>query len=497
MEKMFYLEDLAELFTDVQTQRVFGDQKIFTDCVPVLPVDEIVKKYRLQNQHPSFDLLQFLQSTFALPKKVETTDSIHRNSINEHIHSLWDKLTHKTDATKGTLIDLPHPYVVPGGRFRELFYWDSYFTMLGLQVAKRNDLSKYIVDNFAYLIDEFGFIPNANRTYFLSRSQPPYFSLMVSLLAEDNPQLQATYLPQLKKEYEFWMSGSALLSDTNKAINHVVRFADGVVLNRYWDRSDQPRPESYWEDTELSIAETNKNQLYRNIRSACTSGWDFSSRWLAKPSDMRTIKTTAIVPVDLNCLLWHLEVKIAEISTLINDAATAELFRDKASNRFYGIQKYLWNEQLKAFTDFDLELNAPSPILTAAMAYPLFFRIAEQTQAQEVSQHLAEKFIKDGGMLTTLTTTGQQWDAPNGWAPLQWTAFKGLKNYGFEKLANQIATNWLTNVERVFQSTGKIMEKYNVVDTTLTAGGGEYPNQDGFGWTNGVYLKLKNELNDN
>ncbi|WP_461788548.1 alpha,alpha-trehalase TreF [Pedobacter sp.] len=497
MEKMFHLEDLAELFTDVQTQRVFHDQKFFTDCIPVLPIDEIVKKYREQNQQPTFNLLQFLKSTFLLPQKVETAALSGNSSIIEHINSLWDKLTHKTNTVNSTLIDLPYPYVVPGGRFRELFYWDSYFTMLGLQAAGRNDLLKNVVDNFAHLIEQFGFIPNANRTYFLTRSQPPYFSLMVDLLAKDDPNIQVKYLPHLKNEYDFWMQGSSMLSDTNNAVNHVVRISEGVVLNRYWDNSDKPRPESYWEDTELGVTTLNTAQLYRNIRSACASGWDFSSRWLASASKLQSIKTTSIIPIDLNCLLWNLERRIAEICAYTGDDVTAEFFRSKAESRFYGIQKYLWNDDLKTFMDFDLERNTSSDVLNAAMVYPLFFEIATQQQAEQVKAHLADGFVQLGGLLTTLSTTGQQWDAPNGWAPLQWTAYRGLKNYGFYPLADQIANNWTKNVERVFYATGKIMEKYNVMDTTIAAGGGEYPNQDGFGWTNGVYLKMKMEMDNN
>jgi alpha,alpha-trehalase len=128
-----------------------------------------------------------------------------------------------------------------------------------------------------------------------------------------------------------------------------------------------------------------------------------------------------------------------------------------------------------------------------ATVFPLFFNVASKGQAEKIALLIRKKFLFNGGLITTIYKTGQQWDAPNGWAPLQWMAYKGLKNYGFTALALEIKNNWLHNCEKVFAETGKMMEKYNVMDTAITAGGGEYPNQDGFGWTNGVYLKMKSE----
>ena len=176
-----------------------------------------------------------------------------------------------------SLVPLPHRYVVPVGRFREIYYWDSYFTMLGLEQSGRHDLVVDMVQNFAWLIDTFGHVPNGNRSYYLSRSQPPFFAAMVELLAErDGERVYATYLPQLAREYAFWMDGVARLAP-GSAYRRVVRLKDGTILNRYWDDRETPREESYREDIETARTSTRPaHEVYRNLRAAAESGWDFS-----------------------------------------------------------------------------------------------------------------------------------------------------------------------------------------------------------------------------
>ena len=161
--------------------------------------------------------------------------------------------------------------------------------------------------------------------------------------------------------------------------------------------------------------------------------------------------------------------------------------------RFEFIQQKCWNEKENFFCDFDFKLNKTTDVISLAGVFPLFFQIATEHQAKKVAERIEKDFLKNGGLITSLYTTGQQWDSPNGWAPLQWIAYKGLKNYGFDELADEIKNKWLNLNKKVFEATGKMMEKYNVCDTELLGGGGEYPNQDGFGWTNGVYLKMLNE----
>ena len=376
--------------------------------------------------------------------------------------------------------------------FREIYYWDSYFTMLGLQISKKIDLIENMVNNFAYLIDKFGFIPNGNRTYFLSRSQPPFFSLMTELLSEEKGKnILIKYLPQLENEYQFWMTGKDVLDKNNKKEKRVVMMADGEILNRYWDNLDAARPEAYADDVVTASEAVNNKNIFKNIRAAAESGWDFSSRWFKDANDMGTIYTTDIVPIDLNCLMFHLEKVIASIYKLKDDEEKSEKFHQLSLKREAAIQKYLWDEKKEIFVDYDLENKTSTGVPSAAMAFPMFLNIATKTQAEKTTNYLNKEFIKPGGLLTTLSFNKQQWDAPNGWAPLQWVAFKGMMNYEFEGIAKKIKNNWTSTIDNVFRQTGKMMEKYNVVDVEVAATGGEYPNQDGFGWTNGVYLKLR------
>jgi len=390
---------------------------------------------------------------------------------------------------------LPHPYIVPGGRFGEIYYWDSYFTILGLEKAGKIGLIENMADNFAYLIDTVGYIPNGNRTYFLGRSQPPFFAAIVNVLAEaKGDEMYSRYLSAMEKEYNFWMSGITDLSSGNRTHRRVVRLPDGIILNRYYDDHIAPRPESYKEDVELAKKSGRApDDLYLNLRAACESGWDFSSRWLTDPKDLGTIHTTDIIPVDLNSLLFNLERTLSKANRIANNKELADFYSQRANNRKRGIQTYCWDESRKFFVDYDFKKAAPTPTLSLAGTYPLYFDLAVPDQAKGVATLLRKDFLKPGGLVSTLNTTGQQWDAPNGWAPLQWMAYSGLQNYGQTKLADEIKNNWLAVNQRVFKNTGKMVEKYNVVDMELESGGGEYPVQDGFGWTNGIYLKMLEE----
>jgi alpha,alpha-trehalase len=491
-------EQLEELFTNIQLGHVFPDSKTFVDARPKFAPEQILQKYRKSRDKKSFRLDQFVAENFKLPGHSESNFALNPNlSMAEHIINHWDYLTREADEKENfsSLIPLPNDYIVPGGRFREIYYWDSYFTMHGLAASGRKELVKSMLNNFAYLIDELGFIPNGNRTYYLSRSQPPFFSSMVALYQHHHgTQAALPYLPQLLKEYSFWMEGLEDVNARKQAAHHVVRMPDGSILNRYYDRKAEPRPESYAEDVELAshLPEEERARLYTDIRSAAESGWDFSSRWFKDNNSLASIHTTDIIPVDLNSLLYHLETTISELYFAGGQEEKANRFEKLALQRKAAIEKWLWDEQRQFYIDYDFVSGAPTPSLSLAAVYPLYYDIASEERAQLVGKKLASDFLKAGGLVTTLAETGEQWDSPNGWAPLQWLAVKGLENYDMPELSQEIAARWLKVNRKVFQETGKMMEKYNVVDTTLIGGGGEYPLQDGFGWTNGVDIALIN-----
>ena len=371
---------LGPLFNDVQTAKLFPDQKTFADAVPNSDPLMILADYRMQKNQSGFDLRHFVEVNFTLPKEGEKYVPPAGQSLREHIDGLWPVLTRSTtDAEKwDSLLPLPEPYVVPGGRFREIYYWDSYFTMLGLAESNHWDKVSDMVANFAYEIDSWGHIPNGNRTYYLSRSQPPFFAFMVELLAQhDGNDALKKYLPQMLKEYSYWMEGVETLQPGQQN-KRVVKLDDGTILNRYWDDRDTPRPESWVED--IATAKSNPNrpatEIYRDLRSAAASGWDFSSRWMDNPNQLGTLRTTSIVPVDLNALMYKMEKMIALASKAAGDDAKAAQYDGFANARQKGIEKYLWNDKEGWYADYDLKSHKVRNQLTAAALFPLYVNAA-------------------------------------------------------------------------------------------------------------------------
>jgi len=488
---MQYIHELGPLFEAAQLQSVFPDGKTFVDCLPKQDLATINRQYQVEKDQAGFDLQAFVLAHFDLPKNPATQyQSNSRRSIKEHITALWDVLSRQPDAEQSSLLPLPYPYVVPGGRFREIYYWDSYFTMLGLRVSGRTDLIEHMVNNFAHLVDQVGYIPNGNRAYYIGRSQPPFFALMVQLLTEVKGQeTLLKYRPQLEQEYQFWMEGAEQLSAEHPCQRHALRLPDGSVVNRYWDDHTTSRPEAFKADLQLAQASgRDLADMHRHLRAACESGWDFSSRWFRDGATFASIHTTDIMPVDLNCLLWNLETALADAAELAQDQAATQRYRTLAEKRAAAIERYCWKDGF--YYDYDFILHETTAHQTLAAAFPLFFELASPEQAEQVAAELADKFLQSGGLTTTLHRTGQQWDVPNGWAPLQWIAYTGLRNYQLFGLAQQVRERWIKINEQVYRETGKMMEKYDVYGGGGSAGGGEYPNQDGFGWTNGVLLAM-------
>ncbi len=490
----------GELFVRVQMERVFVDSKDFCDAVPNSAPADILARYRAAPPRTRDDLIAFVNANFTAPASHAPSSPALRvappggaPSLRAHIDELWNFLARSPadSPPHSSLLPLPKSFVVPGGRFREIYYWDSYFTMLGLLESGRRDLTEDMVEDFAHLIDEYGHIPNGNRTYYLSRSQPPFFFEMVALLSPQNPAAGfARYLRELKREYSFWMAGGEKLRP-GSAHRRLVALAPGVLLNRYWDDSDTARDESYREDTVLARSgQRPPRQFLRDVRAAAESGWDFSSRWLADAHTLRTIDTTAVVPVDLNSLLFGLERAIGSGCERAEEKDCAREYSRRAAARRAALDRYLWDATRGVYLDYDWPQRRRVPRVSAATLYPLFTGAASSAQASAVAAGVSAQLLKSGGLVTTTVNTGQQWDAPNGWAPLQWIAVAGLNAYGETQLAGQIACRWVVNVSRVYRESGKLVEKYDVLTVDRPGGGGEYPLQDGFGWTNGVTRKL-------
>ena len=487
--------DIGPLFHDIQIARIFADSKTLVDARPRSAPADVAARYLAARVGAGFNLASFVKDNFEVPRATaDATRSDTTQSMESHITALWPMLTRPADMVdpRSSLIPLPGPYVVPGGRFREVYYWDSYFTMLGLIQDGRTDRVRNMLDNFAFLIRTVGHIPNGNRTYYLSRSQPPYFAAMVGLYASATDSMQATrYLDAMELEHAFWMAGADSVS-RGTAARRVVRLRDGSLLNRYWDDRPEPRPESYREDVELAqrVPAAQREALYRNIRASAESGWDFSSRWMRDPADLRTLETTDLVPVDLNSLLYHAERTIAALRLVRGqpgDAAVASRFATDASSRRTALLAAAYDSTEGFF--FDVRWRSGGRVTdrpTMAAAAPLYFGVATAEQGRAVAARLGRDFLKPGGFVTTQLASGQQWDAPNGWPPLQWLGAQAVRAYGRADIADDARARWLALNRRTYRVTGKMTEKYDVADLNKRAGGGEYPTQDGFGWTNGV-----------
>lgn len=496
----FHHESIAffetELFKRIQLEGLFNDSKTICDAKPNSSWLELVTLYEKDKNQVAFSLSEFVGAHFTLPQEIVLNASGSPASLAEYIQSLWPKLTRAPDNSQSnsTLMALHHPYIIPGGRFREIYYWDSYFTALGLKLSSHTRLIESMVLNFIDLQDTLGCIPNGNRSYYYSRSQPPVLAMMVDLCMENRDSVDHDFMQRcltgMEQEYRFWMRGQDQLNGPGEACYRTVSMPCGAVLNRYWDDLATPRSESYLEDVELAaeFSASQRPEFYRNIRAACESGWDFSSRWLADERTLSSIQTTKIVPVDLNCLLYRLEATLGKYHKLLGQDVQGAQFVALANRRKEAINRYFWSAEQNYYFDYQFEQQQPLPVRSLAGALPLYVNIASEQQAKCVKHSLMSTFLRDGGLVTTLNTSSQQWDSPNGWAPLQWFAVVGLRNYDYIQDGDDIMQRWLKTVQGHFAASGNIMEKYNVQSLDSLADGGEYEVQHGFGWTNGVTM---------
>jgi alpha,alpha-trehalase len=377
-------DTFGDLYRAVELARVFPDSKTFADMVPLDGPAATMAAYKAENPQGKEALTAFVAKHFL---KIGEQDQ-QKLTMLEHIRALWPILAKPPmAATPGSsLLQLPYAYVVAGGRYQEMYYWDSYFTMLGLKEDGEQPLIDSMLANFVSMIDRYGHIPNGTRSYYLSRSQPPFLALMMDLSVNKDPTLARQRLAALKGEHAYWMAGSTCLG-ADSACQHVIRMPDGSLLNRYWDARDTPRDESYVEDiaTSAQAAPRPAGQTNRDLRAGAESGWDYSSRWLRDQKTLSTIHTTDIVPVDLNSLLWSLEMSIARRCKALGDTACAQDFTRQADARKAAISKWLWSAQEQRFVDWDRTKQA-TKVISAAMLYPLFVGLATPAQAQATAR---------------------------------------------------------------------------------------------------------------
>jgi alpha,alpha-trehalase len=417
------------------------------------------------------------------------------------------------------LLYLPNRYVVPGGRFNEMYGWDSYFILLGLVHDKRLDLARGMVENFFFEIENYGAILNANRTYFFTRSQPPFLSSMIRQVYEHDPKPDSQWL---EHAYQFATQDYALWTSP-------IHQAGSTGLARYDDLGAGPVPEmaddsSYYPDVIrwlLAHPGQHSDYLVGNQQASCdpklskvcaaavVDGHRLSAAFYRSDRAMRESgfdtsfrfgpfsgSTGDFAPVCLNSLLFKYEQDMAHFAALLHKPAEQKQWQDRASARQSAINHYLWNDKAGLYLDFNYVTQKPSDYRFISTFYPLWAGVASHAQAAAVERHLS-LFEEPGGLATSTTVSGVQWDMPFGWAPTNWLAISGLDRFGFHADAVRIAQSFSKTILDNFQHDGTMREKYNVVDgsANIKVAAGYKSNVVGFGWTNAVYLMLQELLN--
>ena len=415
---------------------------------------------------------------------------------------------HPDSIAPSGLLYLPYPYVVPGGRFNELYGWDSYFILLGLVHDDELVLAKNMTDNFIYEIEHYGMILNANRTYYLTRSQPPFLTQMILEIYRRTGDVKwlASTLPAVEKYYAYWMREPHLAPETG--------------LSRYWGGADTPAPEvvhgekdangrnqydrvrEYYRTHKVTAydlsqyydrAEDRLTPLFYNAdRAMRESGFDPSSRYGPFSADIIHYN-----PVCLNSLLYRMESDMATILKQLNRTSAAQAWEKRATERAERMNRLMWNDEKGLYFDYNFVARRQSNYHFLTTFYPLWAGIASREQADRVRRNLP-MFERAGGLQTSDYISGSQWDAPFGWAPLQIMAVEGLRRYGFNDDADRVSRKFINMVVRDFEEHGTIREKYDVVTgkSDLAAGlkFGYTSNEAGFGWTNAAIVLFTGEL---
>jgi len=435
------------------------------------------------------------------------------------------------------LLYLPEPYVVPGGRFNEMYGWDSFFILLGLEADHREALAKGMVDDFLFEIENYGGVLNANRTYYLTRSQPPFLTSMIRAVYEDPASFPAT--PEGRRQARAWMERAYTLAGKDYSTwTRPEHMAGATGLARYFDYGHGPVPEMADDSTYYSdvirwiLAHTHSGgdaflikgsenpgaaeaarlkqtscdvnasvvcmrawaggyrlsrDYYEGDRAMRESGFDPSNRFGPFSGE-----TNHFAPVCLNSLLYRYERDMEHFALLLGKPQEAQMWGRRAQKRNAAIHRYLWRPREGVFADWDFTHSRPDEYAYISSLYPLWAGVATREEAKLVVEKLG-LFERPGGLSMSTTNTGLQWDEPFGWAPTNWIGVAGLEAMGFHSDAVRIARNWNHTVDEGFAREGTIREKYNVdtANADVHVETGYKQNQIGFGWTNAVYLKMK------
>ena len=510
----------GEILHKIQMAKIFDDAKTFVDMRMKYDLVDIERNFSAIGMKPTFEELKtFVTMNFSpagddlerfIPKdwveKPERLNKIQDKILRNwayDLNGLWKELGRnitseaRQHSQRSSLIVVKNPFIVPGGRFREYYYWDSYWILHGVLTCGMYNTAKGMINNYLDLVRRYGFVPNGGRIYYLNRSQPPFLIQMVDLYYSYTNDLGfiRENLKVLVNEYSFWEKYRCVSKNVS-GVRHSFAIYEANMTT--------PRPESYWHDFEVAETLSNahmKSRFYQAVASAAESGWDFSSRWFNQSGlgvgRFESMHTNEIIPVDLNAILYKNSQSLSKFYKLTGDQSKSKKFIELANQRKLAIEALLWDEAAGTWADYDVTTKKSTEAFYAFVVVPLWAGLARDNKTREelVLRSMERMKVLEfpGGLPTSLNESGQQWDFPNAWPPLQHMliiAFAKSTSTLLQTKAREITHSWVLNNWKGFERTNHMFEKYNVTSVGNTGRGGEYKPQVGFGWTNGVILDL-------
>lgn len=463
---------------------------------------EILNQFVERNYHPvGYDITEHTPDDYSdSPRFFNNLSNENLLNMSKALQATWKELSRVSVSLENggstTLLNLPRPFIIPGGRFREFYYWDTYWILEGLLVSDMHKSAENIVVNFIEIINTYGYIPNGTRKYYLFRSEPPFFTMMLLKLLDIeggkyNDLVFGEGLDAAIKEYEFWQKYKKISVEDKDGNEH--------ELNYYHVETNFPRPESFSEDV-ITNEKQNKrsdSMMYSAIKSGAESGWDFSSRWLKDSEDLETIRASDQIPVDLNAILYRNEIIIYTLLSRKGAKDKALEFLEKSKKREEAINKILWNPFEGCWMDYLYkEKKHVQERFYFSNVTPMIYGITPphktRTGYDILKKYAKEIFGYKGGIPVSGEGrfTAQQWDYPNAWAPHQHMMVEFLLTIKEEKMAFHVAKQFFNSVYKGFEMNKTFFEKYDCNKLGYTGGGGEYAPQTGFGWTNGTILSF-------
>lgn len=513
------------LLHHVQLAKIFNDSKTFVDLEmnydqnkTLADFDQLLKD---TNQNPSREQIEnFVDQYFTsgglleewVPSDFSTNPKFISNIKDEQlrqfgldINNIWPIISRKVKDVvfekpdQFSLIPIKNGFIVPGGRFQEIYYWDSYWIVEGLLVSGMVDTVKGVIENLIDILNRIGHIPNGSRWYYQERSQPPLLSAMMALYYKytNDTKFIKDNIKSLEREISYFLD--------NKLVTIT---KDGVDYNllHYNARSEGPRPESYREDYELAqtLDPSERTDFYIELKSAAESGWDFSSRWFigedgSNKGSLTDIKIRNIVPVDLNAIFTGVLQNTANFYAKLYNTRKAARYAELAEQWRVAIQAVLWNEEEGVWFDYDIKSELHRKYFYPSNFAPLWQGAVRDELILQNGPRVV-RYLQDSGALdfpgsvpTSLENTGEQWDFPNVWPPtvsIVVNALEAIKTKESHQIAFELAQSFVRSCQKGFSKYNQMFEKYNAERPGEYGSGGEYTVQIGFGWSNGAVLEF-------